>query len=365
MKGLVVTGVTKSFGPQPVLRGVDLRVPDGSFTAVLGPSGSGKTTLLRIIAGFERPESGEVRLGAQVVDDAAHRFVPCEKRRIGYVPQEGALFPHLSVGRNVAFGLPKESRRGTRVEEMLELVGLSGYARRYPHQLSGGQQQRVALARALAADPEIVLLDEPFSSLDASLRASVRADVHQVLRLAGTTAILVTHDQDEALSMADQVAVLQAGVIAQIDSPAGLYGTPRDADLAQFMGDANLLDGTFKGGRVATALGTLDLASPVNGQAATSDGSGTDSAKVMVRPEQLVIGEVESAVVAGMIQSYEYFGHDAVVRVRPDASALPVLVVRVTGGSPLVPGSRVGLRVTGPVVAWPASSGSDGPNSVE
>ena len=153
MNSFCIAGVRKSFGGQPVLRGIDLVVPQGSFTAILGPSGSGKTTLLRIIAGFERPDEGQVRLGDQVVDDAEERWVPSEKRRIGYVPQEGALFPHLSVGRNVAFGLDRGTRRHGRVDELLELVGLSGLARRYPHQLSGGQQQRVALARALATDP--------------------------------------------------------------------------------------------------------------------------------------------------------------------------------------------------------------------
>ena len=195
-----------------------------------------------------------------MVDDAGHRFVPCERRRIGYVPQEGALFPHLSVGRNVAFGLARADRRGTRVDELLELVGLAGLARRYPYQLSGGQQQRVALARALAPGPEIVLLDEPFSSLDASLRVSVRAEVHDVLRLAGATSVLVTHDQDEALSMADQVAILRGGVIAQINSPSSLYRLPRDAELAQFLGEANLVEGTASGKMVQTALGELEMA---------------------------------------------------------------------------------------------------------
>ena len=394
MKGLSVVGVTKSFGGQPVLQGVDVVVPEGSFTAILGASGSGKTTLLRIIAGFDRPDAGEVRLGAQVVDDAQHRFVPCEKRRIGYVPQEGALFPHLNVGRNVAFGLSREHRRrhDPRVDELLELVGLAGLARRYPHQLSGGQQQRVALARALAAEPEIVLLDEPFSSLDASLRASVRADVHEVLRLAGTTSILVTHDQDEALSMADQVAVLREGRIAQIDSPAGLYGSPRDAGLAQFMGEANLVEGTLEGDRVDTALGRLAATGPAAGTngnfagAASSGGAPTRSAGmpaggavrawVMIRPEQIVLTSAGSGAgagaetgaeagasrqgvdgIEGVVQSYEYFGHDAVVRVRPESDALPVLTVRITGGEPVVPGTRVNLAVRGSVVAWPESSG--------
>jgi iron(III) transport system ATP-binding protein len=326
MKDLSVTGVTKAFGPQDVLRGVDLAVPHGSFTAILGASGSGKTTLLRIVAGFERPDEGEVRLGDEVVDDAGHRFVPCQHRRIGYVPQEGALFPHLSVGRNVAFGLGRGPSRKERVDELLELVGLSGFRRRYPHQLSGGQQQRVALARALAIEPDIVLLDEPFASLDAALRASVRADVLDVLRLAGTTSILVTHDQDEALSMADQVAVLRHGVIAQLDTPAALYGHPEDPEL--------------------TALGPLDL----GGWGGPAAGG---RARVMVRPEQIALGEVVDGSVEGTVASYEYFGHDAVVRVRSGAEGLPELVVRVAGGVPPEPGRRVGLSVRGPVVAWP------------
>ena len=345
MRDLVVRGVEKSFGPQRVLRGVDLVVPHGSFTAILGASGSGKTTLLRIVAGFERPDAGEVRLGNEVVDDAGHRFVASEHRRIGYVPQEGALFPHLSVGRNVGFGLPRTANRKARVDDLLELVGLSGYRRRYPHQLSGGQQQRVALARALAIEPEIVLLDEPFSSLDAALRASVRNDVLGVLQRAGTTSILVTHDQDEALSMADQVAVLRTGVIAQLDTPAGLYGAPGDAELARFLGESNLLEGEVRAGVATTSLGRLAVGS-------WGGEPGGGRARVLVRPEQIELGEPTGAMDATVI-SYEYYGHDAVVRVRTQLEELPELVVRVTGGSPLEPGRRVGLVVRGLVVAWP------------
>jgi iron(III) transport system ATP-binding protein len=347
MKDLSVTGVTKAFGPQDVLRGVDLTVPHGSFTAILGASGSGKTTLLRIVAGFERPDEGEVRLGGEVVDDARHSFVPCQHRRIGYVPQEGALFPHLSVGRNVAFGLGRGPDRRARVDELLELVGLSGYRRRYPHQLSGGQQQRVALARALAIEPEVVLLDEPFASLDAALRASVRGDVLDVLRQAGTTSILVTHDQDEALSMADEVAVLRHGVIAQLDTPAALYGHPEDPELAQFLGESNVLECEVRDACATTALGRLDVEG-------WSGPAGGGRARVMVRPEQIVLEEADAGEMEGTVASYEYFGHDAVVRVRPVSDGLPELVVRVAGGTPLEPGHRVGLSVRGPVVAWPA-----------
>jgi iron(III) transport system ATP-binding protein len=357
MRDLSISGVTKSFGVQQVLRGVDLTVPHGSFTAILGASGSGKTTLLRIVAGFERPDEGQITLGDELVDDARHRFVPSEHRRIGYVPQEGALFPHLNVGRNIAFGLARGPARKARVIDLIELVGLSGLGRRYPHQLSGGQQQRVALARALAIEPEVVLLDEPFSSLDAALRSSVRADVLRVLRQAGTTSILVTHDQDEALSMADQVAVLRQGAIAQLDTPVGLYGNPCDPELAMFLGESNVLEGQVRGRAVATELGRLELAD-WNGP------SWDGRAQVMVRPEQIVVGETAAGALEGIVVSYQYFGHDAVVRVRPGLEGLPELVVRVTGSSsPLEPGHRVGLSVVGPVVAWPV--GSEHPETPE
>jgi iron(III) transport system ATP-binding protein len=346
MKDLCISGVAKAFGPQLVLRGVDLTVPHGSFTAILGASGSGKTTLLRIVAGFERPDDGQIQLGDDVVDDSHQGFVPSERRRIGYVPQEGALFPHLSVGRNVAFGLPRGPDRRHRVDELLELVGLSGYRRRYPHQLSGGQQQRVALARALAIEPEIVLLDEPFSSLDAAMRSSVRSDVLSVLRRAGTTSILVTHDQDEALSMADEVAVLRQGIIAQLDTPAALYGQPGDVELAQFLGESNVLDGEVRDGTARTVLGPL-VVGTWNGPA------GGGRARVMVRPEQIRLEQPFKGGIAATVESYEYYGHDAVVRVRPEAEGLPKLVVRVTGGVPLEPGHRVGLSVLGAVVCWP------------
>ena len=211
-----VSGIRKSFGTATVLDGVSLDVEAGSLTAILGASGSGKTTLLRLLAGFERGDGGTIELGGRIVD-GPKAFVPPERRRIGYVPQEGALFPHLNVAGNVGFGLRagKVGRGGAptdaRVSELLELVGLAGFEKRLPHHLSGGERQRVALARALAAHPALVLLDEPFSSLDVELRTSMRREVVEVLRTSGATVILVTHDQDEALSIADRVAVLQRG----------------------------------------------------------------------------------------------------------------------------------------------------------
>ncbi len=249
MTELTVQGLHKAYGSNPVLTGLDLTVPAGSLTAILGPSGSGKTTLLRLLAGFDQADAGTVRIGGTIVDGPGEH-VPPERRRIGYVPQEGSLFPHLTVAANVGFGLPARERRGSRVAGLLEAVGLAGLGKRYPHQLSGGQQQRVALARALAIEPALVLLDEPFASLDAHLRASVRADVQAIFRAAGTTAILVTHDQDEALSMADRVAVLRGGQIAQCAAPQDLYIRPADPQLARFIGEANLLDGELESGLV-------------------------------------------------------------------------------------------------------------------
>ncbi len=208
MSTIELRGVAKSFGTTPVLSDVELTVPDASITAVLGVSGSGKTTLLRLIAGFEQIDAGTIAIGGRALDDGRHSVNP-QHRGIGYVPQDSALFPHLTAIGNVGFGLPRRERRAA--VNLLELVGLAGLERRYPHQLSGGQQQRVALARALAIRPRVMLLDEPFSSLDAPLRAGLRRDVAKILTDAATTTVLVTHDQQEARALADRIAVLEDG----------------------------------------------------------------------------------------------------------------------------------------------------------
>ncbi len=346
MRDVTVTGLHKAFGTHPVLTGVDLEVPAGSLTAILGPSGSGKTTLLRLMAGFERADAGTIRIGDDVVDGPGVYVAP-ERRRIGYVPQEGSLFPHLTVQGNVGFGLSARERRGGKAASLLEMVGLGGLGKRYPHQLSGGQQQRVALARALAIEPAVVLLDEPFASLDAHLRASVRADVQEIFRRAGTTAILVTHDQDEALSTADRVAALRDGTIAQYAAPEELYARPTDADLAGFIGDANLLEGVLSGDTVKTWLGRLSL--DAGGPAPVRAGQVT----VLIRPEQIELGPGEDGV-PGRVTAYRYHGHDAVLHVQPEYDAAgQQITVRVVGGRHLPPGSRVTLRVRGPVLVWP------------
>ncbi|MGP8248488.1 MAG: ABC transporter ATP-binding protein, partial [Candidatus Dormibacteria bacterium] len=240
MTEVSISNLHKAFGETAVLRGLGLEAEAGSLTAILGPSGSGKTTLLRLIAGLERADRGRITLAGQVVDDG-HNYIRPEGRRVGYVPQDGSLFPHLTVEQNVGFGLSRKARRGDRVTSLLKMVGLGRMGRRYPHQLSGGQQQRVALARALAIDPQLVLLDEPFSALDPTLRAAVREEVRGILAETGMTTLLVTHDQEEALSIADQVAVLRDGVVAQFGTPHQLYHDPIDLDMARFLGDANLV----------------------------------------------------------------------------------------------------------------------------
>jgi iron(III) transport system ATP-binding protein len=345
---LAISGVSKSYGDTPVLRGVDLEVTTGTLTAILGVSGVGKTTLLRLIAGFEFADSGSVSIDGMVVDDGRRRMPP-QRRRIGYVPQDGALFPHLTVRGNVAFALPRSQRRGPAARELLELVGLTSLQDRYPHQLSGGQQQRVALGRALACRPRLVLLDEPFSSLDATLRASVRAEVLSVLRSTGTTTVLVTHDQDEALSSADRVAIMRDGRITQEGTPRTIYQRPADPETAAFVGTANLLDGTWDGGSVTTALGRHDL---YPGQSAPAKGEVT----VLIRPEQLQLSPVQPGAITARVQDCRYYGHDALITVHPEVpngNGSGELRARTDSPDPPEPGALVSLAVHGCVAAWP------------
>jgi iron(III) transport system ATP-binding protein len=346
MSRLTVEGLWKGYGALPVLRELDLEVPAGSLTAVLGLSGCGKTTLLRVIAGFERAERGTVRLGDVTLDDG-RTYVAPERRRIGYVPQEGALFPHLTVAGNVGFGLSRAERRGGTVDELLEMVGLDALGERLPHELSGGEQQRVALARALARRPEALLLDEPFSSLDASLRARVREEVHVLLREQGVTTVLVTHDQEEALSLADTVAVLRDGRIVQQGPPAELYERPADEPLARFLGAANVIDARFSAGSAETALGVLELRGEPRGE----ERAGT----VMVRPEQLdVQARAEGAAPSGFdgrVELCRYYGHDALLHIRPEGDPeASVLLARVHGAQALAAGTRVTVLARGAVI---------------
>ena len=346
MTGLAlrVRGVHKSYDA-PVLAGLDLDVPVGALVALLGPSGCGKTTLLRIVAGFERLEAGTVEVGGQLVagcsETAKDRHVAPERRRVGIVPQEGALFPHLSVHDNVAFGLPRPARRGPRPDEVLELVGLAGLGARMPHELSGGQQQRVAVARALAPSPSLVLLDEPFSALDAGLRATVRAEVRASLRAAGASAVLVTHDQQEALSVADIVAVVRDGRVVQAADPWSIYAHPADLGVATFVGETIVLPGRATGGAVSSPLGAHTTSSPARGEVA-----------VVIRPEQVEIEPADLPCVDAVVAAREFYGHDALLRLSLPAGAA---ATARTPGHPLPDvGARVRVGVRGPVVVFPA-----------
>ncbi|MGW1072102.1 ABC transporter ATP-binding protein [Streptomyces sp. NPDC002537] len=345
MSGLSIQRLFASHGREEVLRGVDLTVADGTLACVLGPSGCGKSTLLRTIAGFHPAHRGQVTVRGHVLDDGTRRVAP-ERRRIGYVPQDGALFPHLTVEANIGFGLPRRRRR-ERVAQLLALVGLDGFERRHPHQLSGGQQQRVALARALAPDPELLLLDEPFAALDAALRTDVRAEVAAVLRQTGATAILVTHDQDEAMSFADTLAVMRDGRITQTGTPQDLYHRPVDTTVARLLGEANVIPADFDGDRAATAFGPLPC---------TTAPPPTGTRHVMLRPRQLRLADAPGrpGSVPARVLRHDFRGHDHRLELAPDPDpghdpgpGLPGTLVAYVDTVPPDVASTVHIEVSG------------------
>jgi iron(III) transport system ATP-binding protein len=332
---LEARGLGKRFGSVRAVEGFDLVVREGETCALLGPSGCGKTTALRLVAGLERPDEGLVRIRDRVVAGPG-AWVPPEARRVGLVFQDWALFPHLDVRANVAFGLDGD-RRG-RVEELLELVHLDGLADRMPHELSCGQQQRVAVARALAPQPDLLLLDEPFSNLDAQLRAAVRTEIRELLRATGTTAVLVTHDREEALSVPDRVAVMLEGRVVQVGTPFEVYAAPADGRVARLLGEANLLPGRARGGRVRFALGEVEGSLP--------DGP----CEVLVRPEAL--RATPDADGEARVDDVAFYGHDQLLRCAIDGATLEV---RLAGPHPeLGPGARVRIELVGPAVPLPA-----------
>lgn len=330
-----IRGLDKVYGTTIALDGFNLDVWDGKLVGLLGPSGCGKTTALRTIAGFERPDRGSIDVhGTRMVDD--HLFVLPEKRNVGMVFQDYALFPHMTVAANVGFGL--SSRDQTPINEVLDMVGLTGLGKRMPHELSGGQQQRVALARALAPSPNVILLDEPFSNLDAALRDRVRRDVRDILRDAKATAVFVTHDQEEALALSDIVAVMEGGTVVQAATPEELYLRPATRFVAGFVGDADFIPGTASRGIVETAIGSFET-------------DLTGEVTVMVRPESvsLIADEAGHSVVSDR----EFFGHDQLYVVE-----LPTgqLVRARTGPMPILDrGQRVRLSVAS-AVAFPGNT---------
>jgi iron(III) transport system ATP-binding protein len=293
-------GLARAFDGVEAVREATLDVYAGELFAILGPSGCGKTTTLRLIAGFERPDAGSLWLFDDLVA-GPRTFVPAERRGVGMVFQDYALFPHMSVAKNVAYGLPRSRERDPRVADVLELTGLSRMADRAVHELSGGEQQRVALARALAPRPRLLLLDEPFSNLDPSLRGRVRTELRDIVKRAGTTAILVTHDQEEALSVADRIGFMWDGRLEQVGTPDDIYVHPATVHAAEFIGDANIYRVPVEDGYVRTVFGVFDAPEDV------------DRAAVILRPESF---QLDPEGLPGEVLSREYFGHDQVLHVR-------------------------------------------------
>ncbi len=328
MAHIAAAGLVKRFGEVVALDRFDLAVESGAILGLLGPSGCGKTTALRVIAGFELPDAGTVAIGGRTVVGPGVA-VPPERRRVGMVFQDYALFPHLTVARNVGYGLPRGDQ-APQVAAALELVGLAGHGSAMPHELSGGEQQRVALARALAPRPAVILLDEPFSNLDAPQRDRMRREVRTILVEARTTAVFVTHDQEDALATSDVVAVMRAGRVVQVAPPDEVYRRPVDPWVARFLGEGLVLKGTARGDVVDTAVGVLPLAAPAQGDV-----------QVMVRPEAVRLTVAANG--AGQVVDREFYGHDQLVTVE---LAGGIRIQSRLGPAPaLLPGERVAVAV--------------------
>ncbi len=336
MSLLTLSGVTKRYGAVTALDGATLTIAPGTLTAIVGASGSGKTTLLRLVAGFEPLDRGSIVFdGTEIAGPI--RMVPPHRRGIGLVAQEGALFPHLSVGGNIGFGM--DSRSSEAVATLLQAVELDpAIHARMPHELSGGQQQRVALARALARRPKLMLLDEPFSALDAGLRANMREMVKRRLIADGITGILVTHDQQEALSFADQLAVLEEGRVVQAGSPRELYLQPRTEMLAKFLGDALIIEGRVESGETDTPLGRVRVGRAVR------DGS----ARVLLRPEQVRLVPWSEGTPTAEIVSASFEGPITVVRFKAGGATFTLKVP--SADAPLAGRASIVLIGTGHVI---------------
>jgi iron(III) transport system ATP-binding protein len=330
-RGVTIDDLEHSYDQEPVLHGLCLNVEPGESVALLGPSGCGKTTLLRLIAGLEKPTVGSIHIGGELVAGGA--WVPPDRRRVGMVFQDWALFPHLSVANNVAYGITKSATRDIEVAAALEMMNLADLGDRMPATLSGGQQQRVALARALAPRPGVLLLDEPFSNLDTSLRTEVRTEVHRLFADLGITSIFVTHDQDEAFIVGDRVAVMRDGRIVQTDSPQALYHHPVDRWTAEFVGTISVLAGDAHSGTAQCSLGSLAVEPQLRGPV-----------EVVLRPEQLSLEPQGAATV----QLVEYYGHDTMIFVSLGDEQLQV---RCGPTAPYVRGDRVRVTFTGDVAS--------------
>ncbi|EPO5349629.1 MULTISPECIES: ABC transporter ATP-binding protein [Klebsiella] len=334
---LELSSISKSFAGTRVLENLNLTVAAGSRTAIVGPSGSGKTTLLRILAGFETPDSGRIVMQGRTLF-AQGTFIPAHLRGVGYVPQEGALFPHLNVADNIAWGLDgSRQEKYQQVAALMERVSLDRQlANHWPHEISGGQQQRVALARALAQRPALMLLDEPFSALDTGLRAATRKATADLLAQAGVASILVTHDQNEALSFASQVAVMRQGRFAQVGTPYEVYSRPVDEETALFLGDALVLPAELRGGRARCAIGEISIDDP----------HAVGQGRVMLRPEQLVISPSPADGQPLTVRDVDFSGHLSTLTLAMPGQGEP-LIVKTVSRQLWRPGAAVRIEVVG------------------
>lgn len=336
--GLECHGVTKRFGDSVAVSDMTFTMENGTVLVLLGPSGCGKTTTLRLIAGFEIPDSGVIHMGGNPIAGESV-FLPPERRQVGMVFQDYALFPHLNARRNIEFGISRRSDRKDRANEVMELLGIRDISGQMPHELSGGQQQRVALARALAPRPEVLLMDEPFSNLDAQLRARVRSEIKTILKENGTSAIFVTHDQEEAFALADEIGVMLSGSIAQIGSPRHIYNEPSSVDVATCIGDATILKGVAKGKRVQSELGNL----PMRGQK-------SGDVQICLRPEMINVETSKAHDFDGTVIGSEFYGPFQTVSIR--LSSGTVLRTKVSAENPLSPDSPVKISIDGPVATF-------------
>lgn len=348
MSAISVHRLSAGYDGTAIISDISFDLDHQKLLAILGPSGSGKSTLLKTIAGFLAPMAGSITIDGREVATVAS-MVPPEKRNIGLVPQEGALFPHLDVSANIGFGIKKDPKRKQRVAELLDIIEMTEFAHARPQEISGGQQQRVALARALAPKPQLIVLDEPFTALDASLRAQIRADIRSILTLTMTTAIMVTHDQEEALATADKIAIMSSGQLLDFGDPYDLYNSPTSLQAAELLGIINVLPATLDSHDVAvTEFGPTELTHPVID---TKGRSGT----LLLRPEAFAIDALSSAN-ATIVES-TFHGHDSVLTLQTDGGL--TLHARVNSVENLTSKDRCHVSITRQGVFLPEKRTSD------
>ncbi len=338
---LSMRDVRKHFNARFAIEIANLQVYEGEVLTLLGPSGCGKTTTLRMVAGLETPDAGCIHVAGEEVYCDNDILIPADRRKVGLVFQDYALFPHLTVAQNIRFGLHRfTGDSAARTRDLLALTRLEEVQDHYPHELSGGEQQRTALARSLAPNPHILLLDEPFSSLDATLRKDLRTEVKRILRETAVTTILVTHDQEEALSMSDRLAIMMDGQVRQVGTPRELYWSPLGEDIAHFLGDANFLTGMATGQEVVCVLGTLPIQQAAEGRV-----------QIMLRPESLRVRLGAEGPNAGRVEDIEYYGHDQVLNIRLDSGEQ--VRARRDAMQPFLHGQQVSVETLGVFPVYP------------